>query len=75
MNATRGMARPPRSQHAPEIPGGGAVGAGFAPSNASDLAVMFGLNLSAGRRLVCRWHRGTDGHIACHWELDAVPWR
>ena len=24
--------------------------------------------LAAGRGLVCRWHQGADGRLACRWE-------
>ena len=65
-----------RGQCALDIVDAPAAAPGAAAINASaiDLIAMFGLDrLSADRRLVCRWHRGIDGRIACHWEPDIVP--
>jgi hypothetical protein len=53
-----------------------AVAPGIAVIDVStiDLVTLFGLDSSpANHRLVCRWHRGNDGRIACHWEPDIVP--
>jgi hypothetical protein len=51
-----------------------AVAPGVAAISTIDLVTLFGLDRSpVDRRLVCRWHRGSDGRIACHWEPDIVP--
>jgi hypothetical protein len=65
-----------RGQGALDIVDVPAVAPGVAATNVSpvDLVALFGLDrLSADRRLVCRWHRESDGRIACNWEPDIVP--
>jgi hypothetical protein len=65
-----------RGQGALDIIDVPAVAPGIAAVNVStiDLVMLFGLDRSpVDRRLVCRWHRGNDGRIACHWEPDIVP--
>jgi hypothetical protein len=38
----------------------------------TDLVRLFALDrlLVHRQRLVCRWHRGADGRLACSWEPD-----
>ena len=65
-----------RGQSALDIVDAAAEVPGVAIINVStvDLVALFGVDrLSADRRLVCRWHRASDGRIACHWEPDIVP--
>jgi hypothetical protein len=46
-----------------------AIALRVAATNKIDLVELFGLDrLPAERHLVCRWHRGSDGRLACSWE-------
>ena len=45
-------------------------------SAAVDFVRLLGLDRLPSRgRLVCRWHRGVDGRLACLWEPDIALFR